>query len=704
MPATHSERLASLNPEQRLAVSTTEGPVLVLAGAGTGKTRVITVRIAHLLDRGTPARQILAMTFTNKAAAEMRERVGKMVGKEAGGSLTVGTFHSFCARNLRTHADRFDLPKAFTIADASDQTNTIKSALRDLHVPEATLHPRAAQSRISLYKNKLFTPEQVLDSASSLQDELIGRTYRKYEEALRRSRVLDFDDLLLFMVRLLKDHEDVRVAFSDRFRYVMVDEYQDTNGPQYEIVSSIAKAHGNLCVVGDDDQSIYGWRGADVQKILNFERDFKGATVVRLETNYRSSHQILDAANTVIRNNLTRHDKSLRSAKGDGDPILIYQASDEEDEAEFVVRSILERCATRDARLGEFAVLFRTQVQPRTFETRLRASNVPYVLVGGMSFFDRKEVRDILAFLKLVANSSDETSLLRIINTPPRGIGKTTVDRINAWATAKGISSADAMARLSEIEKIPSGAAAGANQLLDLLAQLRGYGEGEELVTLIQKLIRDVDYKAEIERCYPEVSAQEARWAGVLEVVNFAENYVRRAKKPDLGGFLEELSLSANDDKTNEDAGKRNAVTLMTLHAAKGLEFPYVYLVGCEEGILPHARSVAEDSIDEERRIMYVGITRAQERLIITHTAERAKYGKRVECTPSRFLFELLADGEEIETADGELPDELPSRHAKILLARHGDTSPVGPPPRPPRPSKPGPFSSRPFRGKKKSS
>ncbi len=674
--------------------------MLVLAGAGTGKTRVITVRIAHLLDRGTQPTAILAMTFTNKAAAEMRERVAGIVGTDLAKSLTIGTFHSFCARNLRRHAERFDLPKTFTIADASDQQASVKAVLRDLHVPEAHLHPRAAQAKISLYKNRGFTPRDVFDGAADEYEELVGRTFQRYEEHLCRSKLLDFDDLLVYMGRLLREHDDVRAAYSDRFRYVMVDEYQDTNGPQYEIVSRIARAHANLCVVGDDDQSIYGWRGADVAKILGFEKDFPGTTVVRLETNYRSTRQILDAANTVIRNNITRHDKALRSAKGDGDPLLVYEASDEEDEAEFVVRSIVERVATRAAKLGDFAILFRTQVQPRTFEARLRANNVPYVLVGGQSFFDRKEVRDLLSFLKCVANPDDEVSLLRIINTPPRGIGKTTIDRINTWATEQGVSAAAALRRLEEIPGLPNAAVAGAKRLLETFERLAEHTEGEGLVTLVQKLIHDVGYKEEVERAYPDAAAREARWAGVMEVVNFAENYTRRNASPDLVGFLEELNLNANDDKTSEDPRRRNAVTLMTLHAAKGLEFPYVYLVGCEEGILPHARSIEEDTIDEERRLMYVGITRAQERLVVTHAAERAKYGKRIECTPSRFLFELLAGDDEFESRDGELPDSLPAKHEKVLLARHGQASPVGPPRRePPKPSGSGPFSKRKFRG-----
>jgi len=710
MSVTRSKRraepdLGSLNPEQRAAVETTEGPVLVLAGAGTGKTRVITVRMAHLLAKGVAANRVLAMTFTNKAAREMRERVGALTDKKAAAGLTVGTFHSFCARSLRTHAAELDLPKSFSIADASDQQSIVRGVLRDLHVAEATLHPRAALARISLFKNRGHGPEAVLRGAVDASDELLGRAYRKYEEALRRSRALDFDDLLVFTVRLLTESAATRAAFADRFRYVMVDEYQDTNGPQYEIVRLIAGRHRNLCVVGDDDQSIYGWRGADVKKILNFERDFPGARVVRLETNYRSTRPILEAANRVIRNNLSRHEKSLASARGDGDPLLVYQAGDEEDEADFVVRSILERTSRRHERFGDFAILFRTQAQPRAFEARLRASNVPYVVVGGQSFFDRKEVRDLLAYLKLVANPKDEASLLRIVNTPPRGIGKTTVERIDAFAASQGISAAEAFRRVDEIEGVPKTAARAAVDLARFLDSLAPLAEnpGEGLVALVQKLVRGVDYKAEVERCYADTATREARWSAVVEVMNFAENHARRVREATLAGFLEELSLSANDDKTSEDPGRRNAVTLMTVHGAKGLEFPTVYLVGCEEGLLPHHRSVEEDTVDEERRLAYVGITRARDRLVMTLAEERAKYGTRVSSTPSRFLFELLGAEIPKSTRDGELPDRLPDRHPSILLARHDGATPSLPTKRDDASArKSGPFSNRPFKGRKK--
>jgi len=648
--------LDELNPSQREAVSTTEGPLLVLAGAGTGKTRVITTRIAYLVSLGVDPSNILAMTFTNRAAGEMRERVAALAGPRAK-EMTVGTFHAFCARVLREHGQAIGLPRKFTICDASDQLSAVKSAMRELRVHETAMHPSAVLARMSLAKNRMETAEGFLEAgaggrpgagvagrgrdAQVARDQLVGSVWQRYRDFLARTRSLDFDDLLLETVRLLRDHAAVRDHYRKRYRYVLVDEYQDTNHPQYEIVKHIGEEHRNVCVVGDDDQSIYGWRGADIKKILGFPRDFEGAKVVRLQTNYRSTRPILVAANLVIRKNAARHEKALESARGAGEPVRFARLKDETSEAQFVVAE-MRKLQGEGARPRDFAILCRTQVQFRPFEGELRANGVPYVVVGGMSFFDRKEVRDIVAYLRLAVNPRDETSLLRIINTPSRGVGKASIDRVLEFATEEGISAGEAFERASEIDGLSPQAIEGYRKLR---AAVDGCGledAGRQLVARLEQFLEAVDYRAEVTRLYPDPQLREARWAGVLEVLNFAENHVRRSAKPSLEDFLEELTLSGDDgpgDKKKNDEA-RDAVTLMTLHAAKGLEYPHVFLVGMEEGLLPHTRAVAEGGVDEERRLAYVGITRAMTTLTLSFAFERAKYGRLARSVPSRFLYE----------------------------------------------------------------
>jgi DNA helicase-2/ATP-dependent DNA helicase PcrA len=634
-----SDFTAGLNPEQRKAVLTTEGPLLVLAGAGTGKTRVITHRIAHMLANGVPARSILAMTFTNRAAGEMKERIAKLASKANVADLTVGTFHSFCVKALRQFGDTVGIRKNFGICDADDQLTAMKKALRELQIPEKALPPRLGLSRVSLLKNRLAGPEAGLGSINPQEVDL-GRAYQRYDAGLRASGVLDFDDLLLFVVKLLQD-KATRAQFQKRYRYLLIDEYQDTNGPQYEIVKQIGGAHRNVCVVGDDDQSIYGWRGADITKILNFEKDFPGATVVRLETNYRSTAQILAGASAVIRNNTARHDKALRSALGDGSAIGVRKLPDEENEALYVVEDIMQRVREHRLPLGTFAVLFRTAMQPRMFEMRLRENGVPYNLVGGMSFFDRKEVRDILSYLKLVANPEDELSLLRVINTPHRGIGDTTVQKMLAVAAERRLPLVEVIRRGDEFPTLPAPALSAARQFLGALGALRGSQAGPELVKLVKQVVGAVAYQEEIQRCYPDPATRAKRWDAVSEIMNMAEAHARYRPQATLASFLEDLTLNANDDSDKEPSGD-DKLTLMTLHSAKGLEFGEVYLVGMEEGLLPHARSIEDGDVAEERRLAYVGITRAKQRLTVTYVASRARYGRREAVMPSRFVYEML--------------------------------------------------------------
>jgi DNA helicase-2/ATP-dependent DNA helicase PcrA len=469
--------------------------------------------------------------------------------------------------------------------------------------------------------------------------------WEKYDAQLRRSRALDFDDLLLYALKVLHARGGPREALRARHRYLLVDEYQDTNGPQYEIVRELAGGHRNLCVVGDDDQSIYGWRGADVKKILGFERDFAGATVVRLETNYRSTQPILEAANRVIRNNPSRHEKTLRAHQGTGPPVRYVRADDETGEAERIVREIRALVEDGQAALGDVAILFRTGPQARVFEAELRSERVPYVLVGGMSFFDRKEVRDVIAYLKLLVNPDDEVALLRVINCPPRGIGKASIDRVLEFAASHEVPASAAFVRASEIDGVPAAATDGAAAFFAALERVRR--QPGRLVERVAELLEAMSYKLEVERCYDDAGMREARWAAVEEVLNFAENHERRHAGDEgrsLTRFLQELALEADDDPTVADETGRAAVTLMTLHAAKGLEFPRVYLVGVEEGLLPHRRAVAEDTIDEERRLTYVGITRARRHLTLSWTKTRARHGHRLDTMPSRFLYELRGE------------------------------------------------------------
>ncbi len=613
----------------------------MLAGAGSGKTRVITFRIAHLLDKGVPPEAVLAMTFTNKAAAEMRERVAQLVGEERAERLTIGTFHSFCLRTLRDNAEHVGFAGGISIADAADQLAACKSVLRELHIPEANIQPGVLQSRVSLLKNQLVTPEEFAKRPGNEIDDLVGRGYARYEDFLRRSRKMDFDDLLLYTVLLLKDNEYVRGGLQRRYRYVLVDEYQDTNEPQFEIVRRLSQEHRNLCVVGDDDQSIYSWRGADVSKILGFDKSFPEAEIVRLETNYRSTQEILDAANRVIANNPTRHEKTLRSHAGRGELVQLVVHRDDTIEAEYVVRDLHQRVDKGQERYADFAILFRTATQPRVIEAELRARDVPYVLIGGMSYFDRKEIRDVLAYLKLIQNPKDEVALLRIVNCPPRGVGKTTIDRVLEFATEKGITVPEAFDRAGTLEKLNKKAVAAVQRLQERLREFGEVKPKDDLVEFIERVLEDFAYRSEVERCYPNPDDQTKRWQAVEDLLVLAAKHVKRRKKPSLGTFLNELTLSTSEDRSKDEGERRNAVTLMTLHAAKGLEFPRVYLVGLEEGILPHSRAVAEDGVEEERRLMYVGITRARQGLTLSHTLERRRYGTTVQVHPSRFLFEM---------------------------------------------------------------
>ena len=641
-PPNISGLIAQLNPEQRKAVEKIEGPLLVLAGAGTGKTRVITTRIAHMVSKGIDPRSILAMTFTNKAAGEMRERIGGIVGKQYAELITAGTFHSFCLELLRKHKKAIGFPKGFSLCDTGDQISTVKGAMAELHAVEFKMRPADALSAISLAKSRLDTPEKLLKKAVDIQEEYIAKVWERYEERLHHSRLLDFDDLLGRTVELFGTHPKILASIQDQFRYLLVDEYQDTNTPQYEIIRHIAQRHKNLCVVGDDDQSIYGWRGADIQNILGFDRDFPTCVTIKLETNYRSTSAILNAANRVIENNLERHEKVLRPHREGGAAIQLFRLADEGEEAQFVVRDIITKVGTPEWSYSDFAILFRTAIQPKSIEVELRAQNVPYVLVGGQSFFDKKEVRDVLAYLRLLVNPADELSLMRIINSPPRGVGRTSLNRVIAFANLHHISVPDAFDRAGEIEGLKPAPVKAVMDLRRLLATLGGMRHSMPIGDLIDRLVESVNYNAELERAYPDPVPRERRARSIEDIKRWAEAHFQKRKKPTLGTFLSNLALNAGESPDRKkDESHLDQVTLMTLHAAKGLEFPGVYLIGIEEGLLPHGRAAKEGNTEEERRLMYVGITRAKMALVLSHTRERNKFGTRIPSMPSRFLYEL---------------------------------------------------------------
>jgi DNA helicase II / ATP-dependent DNA helicase PcrA len=646
--------LDELNRPQRDAVTTLAGPLLVLAGAGTGKTRVITFRIARLIQTGIAPNRILAVTFTNKAAREMRERARKILGRRKKGDKEpeISTFHSLCVRVLRRHARLLGYPEEFTIYDRGDQETLARNALRDVRVGHETLKPSDLLGYIGNWKSQGVRADAALDLAGKDKAQLAAMAYGKYQSALKAAGAMDFDDLLLCTEELFTKHAEARFAEASRFDHLLIDEYQDTNGLQYRIVKAMADRHRNLCVVGDDDQSIYGWRGAEVTHILSFQNDWPEAKVVRLEDNYRSKAPILELANTLIAHNSTRHKKVLRPSRDGGIPPKIVRFENETKEAEEVVRDIRMRLDVTDGprtAASDIAILFRTNEQPRAFELELRRAKVPYVLVGGQSFYDRKEVRDVLSYLKVIANPNDEVALLRIINVPSRGIGSGTIEALLEHAVSAGKPLWQVLPEA--LQTVPTITAQRIFEFIKLIDKYRGRLGEQPLAEMLKELLETVDYKSELTRAYKEPADVEARWATVEELINSAALYTERAENPSLLGFLEESTL-ADRDHGDDDKKERHALTLMTLHSAKGLEFPHVYLIGMEEGLLPHQRSILDGkSIEEERRLCYVGVTRAQDTLVLSFCRERMKWGKPRPSIPSRFLMEMRGETERAKRA-----------------------------------------------------
>lgn len=643
--------MAGLNAPQQEAVNTLRGPMLVLAGAGSGKTRVVTFRIANLIKHGVVGDRILAVTFTNKAAAEMQERISGLIGKNAKAKPQISTFHSHCVRVLRRHIRLLGYPEKFAIYDRGDQESLARQVLRDIRVPGELMRPGDLLFQIGNWKTHSIRPSEAAQVAKTDKEHLAAMAYRRYQKALKLAGSVDFDDLLLLTEDLFSNFPDVRKQEAARFDHLLVDEYQDTNGGQYRIIRALAQDHRNLCVVGDDDQSIYGWRGAEVQHILRFSKDWPEAKVVRLEFNYRSTAAILEAANKLIAFNKLRHDKILRAARMGGDKPRILQYPTETDEAKETVLDIQRRMQTDKLEPRDFAILFRTNEQPRAFETELRKYKVPYVLLGSQSFFDRKEVKDLLSYLRVITSPQDEVSMLRVINNPPRGIGDKSVEALMKDAVAKGTPIWQIMTDPTANLVIPAAGKESIHKFVNLLRMIRHDADsGMPLPEVMRKLISAIGYEAELRRIYPDPEELASRTAAVEEVVNALAAYQNENKGATIAGFLDEVTLGERefgDEKEKQLA--RNAIVLMTLHSAKGLEFPHVYMVGMEEGILPHHRTLkvgGGDEVDEERRLCYVGITRAQERLTMSLALTRLKWGKPRDTIPSRFLFEMIGQAE----------------------------------------------------------
>jgi DNA helicase-2/ATP-dependent DNA helicase PcrA len=591
----------------------------------------------------------------------MQERAASLLGKRRKGDKRpeISTFHSLCVRVLKRHITRLGYPAQFAIYDRGDQESVARAALRDIRVDGALLRPGDLINIISRWKTAAVRPAEAAAAAASDKEHLAAMAYRRYQRALKAAGAVDFDDLLLCTEELFTTQPDVLSAEAGRFDHLLIDEYQDTNGAQYRIVKALALPHRNLCVVGDDDQSIYGWRGAEVAHILRFKRDWPEAKVVRLEENYRSIGAILAMANRLIAFNRQRHDKVLRAFREEGEAPRVLQYPDETTEANQVVEEIRSQIFRRIAEPRDFAILFRTNEQPRVFEQELRRAKLPYTLIGGMSFYDRKEVRDILAYLRVLAHPRDEVSLLRIINTPARGIGQRAVELLLARAVSQGRPLWEILPEAAAIEGLPEAAVKAVGQFRGLVQQFQKRLESESPVDVAASLVHAIGYQAEINRQYKEPAEQLARWNTVEEVINSLGSYQQRAEEPTLAGFLDDVALTGRDDQQDKESQlAKNAVVLMTLHSAKGLEFPQVYLVGMEEGILPHHRSIDAEgaAIDEERRLCYVGVTRARDRLTMTLALSRNKWGKSRPTIPSRFLFELLGKADNPQRVRPEEP------------------------------------------------
>ncbi len=654
--------LAGLNPEQAEAVRQTEGPVLILAGAGSGKTRVITRRIAYLIAEGiAEPESILALTFTNKAAEEMRVRIAELVGKKTADRLVLSTFHSFCLRVLRTECDRIGYRRNFTVSGESDTRTLVRRMLDDIADVKESFSPAIVLERISLVKcgkatldaNGTTTKSEVESATEAKYGKWLPEFYQRYQSALRASNTMDFDDLLGLTLKLWQEHPRVLARYQKQYRYVMVDEYQDTNHIQYELLSALVAAHRNLCVVGDDDQSIYAWRGAGIENILDFEREYPKAHVVRLEQNYRSTTTILDAANHVILNNRERRPKKLWSDLGEGRVIDWIVTGDEEHEAKEAVNWLGHIVQRSNAEFGDFALLYRSNQQSRPLEIAFRQAGIPYEVYGGQDFFERSEVRDVVAYLRTIANPRDESAFLRVVNVPRRGIGDVTLHEVHELCRAESLTLGKGLAAALARQKVSSQAEAGIRTFLAVLTEFRRrFRECDgRLAETLEALLMRIAYRAELVRTSKTPDQASVRWANVEAVVAAMADYERSTSHPTLSGFLDQSSLDTSDIKGRGRERRKDAVSLMTIHSAKGLEFPFVFVMGVEEGLLPHDKCVGERAVEEERRLFYVALTRGKRHVTLFEAISRVRNGRERMASTSRFVKEI--------------PESLVNRHIR---------------------------------------
>jgi DNA helicase-2/ATP-dependent DNA helicase PcrA len=657
--------LDDLNPAQRAAAKNVNGPVMVIAGAGSGKTRVLTYRIAYLLSLGVRPDSVLALTFTNKAAGEMKERISGLVG-EGSRQLWMGTFHSIFARILRFEAEKIGYDRNFTIYDSDDSLSLIRGIMNSLGISGQQFAPSAIRARISRAKNAMQSPAAMRDGPGDPMTERTAAVYEEYERRLKKSNAMDFDDLLLKPLELFNKHPDVLERYQYRFKYILVDEYQDTNRVQYLLIKELARLNQNICVVGDDAQSIYGFRGADIRNILDFEKDYPECAVHRLEQNYRSTKTILAAAGSIISRNVAQIPKALWTENADGEPVTVHACDDDRDEGYRIVSALQDESRKKKFDLKDFAVLYRTNAQSRSIEDALRRTGIPYVIVGGVAFYKRKEIKDVLAYLDVVANPRDDESILRIINVPARGIGETSVGKLRTAAGKLGLY--EAMSLPEVLDQLPERTRRAARDFRALLAKFIGLKEKTSLGELARALVDDIGILA----AYTEEHTPEAlnRIENIRELVSALSEFSARGEGGTLEEFLQEVSLVSEIDQAEFG---RNAVTLMTLHAAKGLEFPVVFIAGLEEGLFPLSGAAADRAdLEEERRLMYVGVTRARQKLHLTWANTRYRYGELTYSARSRFLDEI--DKSQV------LEESSSSRHAAPYRRDEGRPIPSRPP------------------------